>query len=106
MKEFKSPLQGWEGGFSLPDPNDFSGTHWRTWTDSVNKPLRSSYATTHLFGYAGLELIAKHGRWDLEIPIKQVQAWEMSPDDERVKLIAWVGAEVKRYITGIIDPKE
>jgi hypothetical protein len=111
-REFVSPLKSWPGSFSLPDPDDFSGLDWKTWKAAVDKPLREPYAYTHLFAYAGLELVARHGDWDIrtageeKLPLATVQSWETSPDDERVKLISWIGREVRFYITGIIDPKD
>lgn len=106
MTEFISPLKAWPGRFTLPDPDNFSGTQWKVYKDSVNRPLRSSYADTHLFGYAALEMIARFGQWEVGIPIKEVQSWETNPDEERVKLIAWIGREFNRYMVRIIDPKE
>lgn len=106
MKQFTSPLKAWEGSFSLPSPDEFSGAHWKVWTKAVNQPKRGAYAETHLFGYAGLDLLKKYGEWNLSIPIEEVRAWETNPDDERVKLISWIGREIRFYIVGIIDPKE
>lgn len=106
MKEFTSFLKAWPGKFSLPEPDDFSGLHWKVYKDGLNKPLRSAYADTHRFAYTALEMIARHGAWEMEIPIEEVQAWETDPAAERIKLIAWVGYEFNRYMVGIIDPKE
>ena len=102
----KSPLKAWPGKFELPDPNDFSGVHWQTWKASVNRAKRKSYALTHLYCYAGLELIQTAGVWELDIPIDEVQAWEKAPEDERIKLVAWVGRTLMGYIDGIMDPKD
>jgi hypothetical protein len=102
----KSPLKAWPGKIELPDPNDFSGVHWQTWKASVNKAKRKRYALTHLYCYAGLELIQVAGEWALETPIEEVQAWETEPEEERVKLVAWLGRTVMGYIDGIMDPKD
>lgn len=102
----KSPLNAWPGTVTLPHPDAFSGTHWQTWKDEVNRPLRKHYARTHLYAYAGLELIAAHGQWDMEIPLAEVRSWEKDPDAERVKLVAWLGRSLMFYMDDIIDPKE
>ena len=102
----QSPLKAWPGGIELPNPNDFSGIHWRTWKASINAPERKDYAMTHLYGYAGLELLQSTDGWKLEIPLSEVQAWETKPEDERIKLIAWLGRTIMRYMDNIMDPKE
>ena len=103
---FKSPLKAWPGGFELVKPDEFSGTHWQTWKASVNVARRKSYALTHLYAYAGLELIAVGGKWDFAISLAEVQAWEDDPDAERIKLIAWIGRTLMGYMDGIMDPKD
>lgn len=105
-KEFTSPLKAWEGSFTLPEPDDFSGAHWQLWSAAVNKPKRSSYADSHLFGYAGLEVVARYGEWKFAVGLEEVRSWEERPEAERVKLIAWIGKEISAYMRGIIDPKE
>lgn len=106
MFELTSPLKAWPGTIKLPEPDDFSGTSWRVWKDSVNRPKRSQYALTHLYCYSGLELIEVSGEWDLKIPLAEVKAWEDDPDAERIKLVAWVGRSMMDYMDGIMDPKE
>ena len=100
-----SPLGAWPGEIHLPHPDEFSGVHWQLWKDCVNKPLRKSYANIHLYCYTGLELIEAHGEWQMEIPLAEVRAWERAPEDERVKLVAWIGREMMRYMQDIVDPK-
>jgi hypothetical protein len=102
----KSPLKAWPGNIHLPEPDDFNGTHWRIWKDAVNKPKRKAYALTHLYCYAGLELIKATGKWQIEPPIEVVRAWEDVPDDERIKLVAWLGRTMMNYMDNIMDPKE
>lgn len=120
MTEFTSPLKAWPGRFTLPDPDDFSRVHWDAFKDSFNKPARTVYADIHHYGYAGLELIEKFGKWDMKavikdssteeetekLPISAVRSWETSPAAERTKLIAWIGREIDRYISRVVDPKE
>lgn len=102
----ESPLKAWPGSITLPEPNEFSGTQWQAWKDAVNKPLRASYSRTHLYCYTGLDLLAQHGGWEMEIPLAEVRAWETDPDAERVKLVAWLGRTFHDYMEDIIDPKE
>jgi hypothetical protein len=102
----KSPLKAWPGKIELPLPDDFSGVHWLTWKDSVNQPRRKNYALTHLYCYSGLELIQAAGEWDIAIPLSEVQTWETAPDEERIKLVAWLGRTMMRYMDDIMDPKE
>jgi hypothetical protein len=114
----KSPLKNFPGDFSLPEPDEFNRLHWDTWKEGVNRPLRSSYAVyTHLHGYAGLELVKKHGSWNIrevtgedgesaELPLGVVQSWEFDPAAEKTRFIAFIGREVTRYIENIIDPKD
>lgn len=130
MTEFKSPLKTWPGSFTLPDPDDFSGVHWKAYKDSVNKAIRAEYivAETHRYGYSCLEFIADHGSWNITVitgyeteeidgrktekpivavlPLPVVRSWETNPDEERTKLIAWIGREFNRYMMRIVDPKE
>ena len=103
--DIKSPLKAWPGSISLPLPDEFSGVHWKTWKDAINRAKRKSYAITHLYCYAGLELIQAHGEWDISIPLADVQAWEDAPEDERIKLVAWLGRSVMGYMDDIMDPK-
>jgi len=104
--KIKSPLKAWPGGIELPLPDEFSGVHWQAWKASVNKPKRKSYALTHLYCYAGLELIQAAGVWDIELPIDEVQKWETDPGAERIKLVAWLGRTFMGYMDNIIDPKD
>ena len=106
MLEIKSPLKAWKGSFKVPDPDEFDGVHWRRWRDSFNSPKRKDYSLTHVYCYSGLELIQAAGEWDIQIPLSEVQAWENKPEDERIKLVAWVGKNMMDYIDNIIDPKE
>lgn len=106
MFELVSPLKAWPGTIQLPDPNEFSGVHWQTWKESVNKAKRGNYALTHLYCYSGCELIKLAGEWGLNIPLAEVQSWEDNPDAERVKLVAWLGRSIMVYIDDIVDPKE
>ncbi len=106
MLTVKSPLKSWVGSIGLPKPDDFSGAHWRVWKDAVNRPKRKAYALTHLYCYAGLELIKAAGEWELKPPLEEVQAWENAPDDERLKLVAWLGKTIMGYMDSIMDPKE
>jgi len=101
----KSPLKAWPGKIELPDPNDFSGVHWQTWRKEFSKPSRKAMALVHVYCYSGLELIRTAGEWELEIPIEDVQAWEKAPEDERIKLVAWIGRTVQGYMDEILDPK-
>ncbi len=135
MLTVKSPLKVWAGSIGLPKPDDFSGVHWRVWKKGVNKKNRKAYALTHLYCYAGLELIKAAGVWDITLPVEngpikddgpeneadqetdsesperavlpleEVQAWEKKPDDERIKLVAWLGRTVMDYMDDIMDPK-
>lgn len=57
----ESPLDVWPGSIGLPEPNTFTGSHWRVWKDGVNLPKREAYSTLHLYFYAGLEMIAAFG---------------------------------------------
>ena len=102
----KSPLKAWPGGIELPKTDDFNGVHWQTWKASVNMPRRKTYALTHLYCYAGLELIQVTGGWNFEIPLADVQAWETEPEVERIKLVAWLGRAFMRYMDDVMDPKE
>jgi hypothetical protein len=102
----KSPLKAWAGSIELPKPNDFSGVHWRVWKEAVNRPKRKPYALTHLYCYAGLELIKAGGAWKLKVSLEDVQAWEDAPEDERIKLVAWLGRTIMGYMDDIMDPKE
>lgn len=102
----KSPLKAWSGEVHLPLQDDFNGVHWRTWKESVNRPKRKSYALTHLYCYAGLELIQAAGDWSIDVPISEAQAWEDVPEDERIKLVAWLGRSMMNYMDDIMDPKE
>ena len=106
MLEIKSPLTAWSGSIKLPEPDEFSGLNWQTWRDSVNRPKRKDYALTHLYCYSGLELIQAAGEWELEIPLSEVQKWETDPENERIKLVAWLGRTMMQYIDGIVDPKD
>jgi hypothetical protein len=101
-----SPLKAWPGKIELPNPDDFNGVNWQSWKASVNRPKRKSYALTHLYCYAGLELISAAGEWDIDVPLADVQAWEDAPEDERIKLVAWLGRSVMDYMDSIMDPKE
>ncbi len=107
----KSPLKSWPGKIELPDPDDFSGIHWQSWKAGINKPSRKSSAMVHVYCYAGLELIEAAGVWDVSdsdgeaLPLADVQAWEKAPEDERIKLVAWLGRSVMGYMDGIMDPK-
>jgi hypothetical protein len=40
------------------------------------------------------------------LSISEVQAWETEPAEEKTYLMAFIGREVERYITRLIDPKE
>jgi hypothetical protein len=106
MFELISPLKAWPGDVQLPDANDFSGTNWQVWKKAVNRPKRSQYALTHLYCYAGLELIEAAGEWKINIPIAEIKAWEDDPDAERIKLVAWLGRSMMTYMDDIMDPKE
>jgi hypothetical protein len=101
-----SPLASWPGEIRLPRPDDFSGVHWATWKAAVEKPLRKHYAEIHKFAYAALELIKAHGEWMLDIPLETVQAWETKPEDERIRLVSWLGQVSLTYIATITNPKE
>jgi len=102
----KSPLISWTGSIGLPEPDEFNGNHWQTWKKAVNRPKRQAYALTHLYCYAGLELIKAAGKWEMSLPIEEVQAWEAEPEDERIKLVAWLGRTLMTYMDNIMDPKE
>ena len=101
----KSSLKAWPGQVTLPDPDDFNGVHWEIWKKGVNKAKRKSYAVTHLYCYSGLELIQEAGEWEFEIPIEDVRAWESSPEDERIRFVAWLGRTIMGYMDNIMDPK-
>ena len=102
----ESPLKAWPGTIELPKPDEFNGIHWRAWKASVNMPKRKAYALTHLYCYSGLELIRAAGKWDIDLSLDEVLAWEDSPEDERIKLVAWLGRTTMNYMDGIMDPKE
>jgi hypothetical protein len=107
MLTIKSPLKAWPGDIKLPEPNDFSGSDWRVWKEGVNRPSRKAYALTHLYCYVGLELIKAAGEWHIKvISLEEVQTWENNPNDERIKLVAWLGRTVMGYMDDIMDPKE
>jgi hypothetical protein len=83
-----------------------------------------------LYCYAGLELIKAAGEWNITVlaenspsqeddsvdgieyeerirlPLEEVQAWEKAPEDERIKLVAWLAKTMMDYMDGIISPKE
>jgi hypothetical protein len=102
----KSPLKAWPGGIELPKPDDFSGVHWQVYKRAYNKKKRAGYAQTHQQCYSGLELIKAVDGWHFDdITIDEVQAWESEPEDERIKLVAWIGKTIMLYIDSIIDPK-
>ena len=102
----KWPLVSWPGEIHLPPPDDFNGLHWQTWMAESTRPLRSEYAMIHRFAYAGLAFLAKHGGWQMDIPLAEVQAWETKPEDERTKLIAWLGKSWIGYVDAVVNPKE
>lgn len=106
MHSIKSPLKAWPGEIKLPEPDEFSGADWQVWSKAVNAPKRKAYSNVHLYCYSGLELIQASGEWGLKIPLAEVQAWEHKPEDERIKLMAWLGRTMMLYMDGIIDPKE
>ena len=132
MLTVKSPLKAWTGSIKLPKPDNFDGTHWRVWKKAVNQPDRKAYALTHLYCYAGLELIKAAGEWNITVaaengqiqeddpeneadieyeeraslPLEEVRTWENKPEDERIKLVAWLGRTVMGYMDDIMDPKE
>lgn len=102
----ESPLKAWPGGIELPKADDFNGVHWQVWKGAVNKSGRKAYALTHLYCYAGLELIKAAGSWNIDdLPLEEVQAWEKKPEDERIKLVAWLGRTFQTYMDSILDPK-
>lgn len=134
MLTIKSPLKAWTGSIKLPEPDEFNGVHWRVWKNGVNKEGRKAYALTHLYCYAGLELIKAAGEWnitrpvensptqedeteadqeaDIEdklrvlLPLKEVQTWENAPEEERIKLVAWLAKTMMGYMDDIVSPKE
>ena len=106
MLTVKSPLKAWAGSIKLPEPDDFSGVHWRIWKDGVNKEERKEYALTHVYFYVGLELIKAAGEWKLKPSLEEVQKWENVPEDERLKLLGWLGKTILVYMDGIVNPKE
>jgi hypothetical protein len=102
----ESPLKAWPGSIELPLPDNFNGIHWQLWKSAINKSKRKAYALTHLYCYAGLELIAAAGAWNFEAPaIAEVQDWEGNPEDERIRLVAWLGRTLMAYMDDIMDPK-
>jgi hypothetical protein len=101
-----SPLASWPGEIHLPRPDDFSGVHRAAWRAAVEKPLRKHYAEVHKFAYAALDLIRAHGEWTLSIPLEDVQAWETKPEEERIRLVSWLGQVSLTYIASITNPKE
>jgi hypothetical protein len=132
MRTYTSQLKAWPGEFSLPAGDDFTGAHWKAWRKAAEMPLREGYSNIHFYGYSGLDLIKQYGNWKIErvvgtkkeevekngkattveipiiepLPLSEVMGWEYNPDEEKTKLIAWIGVEFKYYINGIIDPKE
>lgn len=102
---YESPLAVWPGSITLPHPDEYSRLHWDTWRNGIEKPLRQSYSFMHMYAYSGLEFLKAYDGWGLEIPLEDVQAWERNPEDERVKLIAWLGRTLQDYMREIIDPK-
>jgi hypothetical protein len=102
----ESPLKAWPGEVELPRPDDFNGVHWQIWKGAVNKAGRKPYALTHLYCYAGLELIEAAGAWNIDAPaLDEIKAWEQDPDAERIKLVAWLGRSIMGYMDDIMDPK-
>jgi hypothetical protein len=45
------------------------------------------------------------GEWEMEISLKDVQAWASNPGEERVRLVSWLGKQFSIYIDELIDPK-
>lgn len=102
----KSPLKAWEGEFILPDPDEFNRQMWDDWRKEFDAPRREPYAMFHLYAYSGLVLIEKHGEWKIDgVTLGEVKAWEYAPMEEKTKLVAFIGREIRRYIDRIIDPK-
>jgi hypothetical protein len=100
-----SPLQPWPGEVHLPPPEMFNGAHWATWMKASTLPLRRHYAMIHQFCYAGLDFVAEHGGWQMEIPLAEVQAWETDLQAERTQLVSWLGRAWMRYMDAVLNPK-
>jgi hypothetical protein len=101
---YTSPLAKWPGSVSLPDYDDFTGTHWDIW----RKAFEASPDTTlnRRYAYAGLTMLESiGGEWEMEISLKDVQAWASNPGEERVRLVSWLGKQFATYIDELIDPK-
>lgn len=103
MEKFISPLQKWAGSFELPDYDDFTGADWNTWRDAFQSAPDDTL--NRRMCYAGLTLIKKVGKWDLAIPLAEVEAWKNKPADERLRLVSWLGRSINIYIDELIDPK-
>lgn len=103
MEVYESPLSKWEGSFELPAFDDVDGTHWNIWRKALEKAPESTL--NRRFCFAGLTLIEKAGEWNMKIPMSEVVAWEKSPQDERVRLVSWIGRSLAHYIDELIDPK-
>ena len=102
----ESPLKTWPGSIELPNPDEFNGLQWQIWKGAVSGAGRKSYALTHLHCYAGLELVKKAGAWNIDgVTLEEVQGWAKNPEDERVRLVSWLGKTLMDYMNDIMDPK-
>ena len=104
MIVFTSPLPKWPGSFSLPAYDDFDGQMWDAWRKLMSS--ESEDTLNRKFCYAGLSLIEKFGKWELEgIGLAEMRAWEKDKIAERIRLVSWVGRSIGDYIDELVAPK-
>lgn len=114
-----SPLARWPGSVTLPAPDLFDGRMWDAWRDGVER--RKDESANRTYCYAGLALVKRFGGWQIaevttdddgervETPLalETVQSWENHPEDERIRLISWLGRSFYLYVmVDVLDPKD
>lgn len=103
MITYTSPLDSWPGDFSLPDFDDFTGDQWDTWRNAFENAPQDTL--NRQFCYAGLIIIEKFGKWNMAIDLVDVKAWRQHPENERMRLVGWLGKRISDYMTELINPK-
>lgn len=99
----ESPLEAWPGEITVPCPNKFTGIMWQDWRKAIEDCEATSI--NRLYCYAGLKFIEKHGTWNMDITLVEVQSWEKKPAEELMMLVSWIGKHMQRYMNKILDPK-
>lgn len=100
----ESPLKSWPGRFLLPPLDEINGEDWDLWRKCVDKAPGDT-GLNRLYCYAGLAFIKERGKWELEIPLAEVQGWQTNKKAERLRLVGWIGVRVQTYIEEIVNPK-